>query len=89
MSIAAASSALLRYSQYRLILDIKSIRAAQRQSAALCLGSIRYDRCASHIEKAVGVLLAQLAVGTKVSLPSAECARSMCQLRMRVDDGVS
>jgi hypothetical protein len=51
----------------RLVGDLKSMRAAQRQSAALSLGAIRYHNCPGATEKAVGALLSQLEPEVKVS----------------------
>jgi hypothetical protein len=51
----------------RLVGDLKSMRAAQRQSAALALGAIRYEHCPDVTEKVVHALLSQLEPEVKVS----------------------
>jgi hypothetical protein len=56
----------------RLIMDLKSMRAAQRQSSAVCLGSVQYARYPRGVERAVDALMVQLGTGTKVGH---RCAR--------------
>ena len=63
---------------------MKSIRAAQRQSSALCLGSIQYAQGSEHIDKAAKALLAQLAIGTKADVETRRYAiRSLASIAVQ------
>ena len=51
---------------FRLLVDLKSARASQRQSAALSLGHVRYKPNTVSLESSVQALLSQLESDTKV-----------------------
>ncbi|KAL7418710.1 hypothetical protein Q5752_006393 [Cryptotrichosporon argae] len=70
----------------RLIGDLSSIRAAQKQAAALCLGHVRYALCAASLPRAVDALLAQLAAGTKADIGTRRYViRSLADIACRED----
>lgn len=73
----------------RLIGDLKGLRAAQRQSSALALGAISYERCPASFEPAVQALLAQLDPKTKADVESRRnVIRSLSTLARQDQSGV-
>lgn len=69
-----------------LISSLKSLRAPQRQSAALALGALHYSGCSSSLPIAVRALIVQLDTTSKADVETRRNAiRSLGQLARQMD----